>query len=156
MKLLRAHRALDPEGSLWAIGRFVNNPIASRLRSAKKEPMTDMKHNPPGGKRRRRYDDEFKRRAVELSEKSDRTIGEVARELGVGEDLLYAWRREYGVAKRQGVPMPTGPRSVTELERENHELRIKLAEMQNREAILKKSLGILSEAPGSGMPKWKR
>jgi hypothetical protein len=52
--------------------------------------------------------------------------------------------------------MPAGPRSLTELERENHELRTKLAEMQNREAILKKSLGILSEAPGSGMPKWKR
>lgn len=118
--------------------------------------MSDTKQSMPGGRRPRRYDDEFKRRAVELSEKSDRTIREVARELNVGEDLLYAWRREFGVAHRQGVPMPAGPRSLTELERENHELRTKLAEMQNREAILKKSLGILSEAPGSGMPKWKR
>jgi len=119
--------------------------------------MTETRQNPAGGKRRRRYDDAFKRRAVELSEKSDRTIGEVARELGLSEDVLYGWRREYGVARKQGVPMPPpGQRSVTELERENHELRAKLAEMEDRELILKKSLGILSAAPGSGMPKWKR
>lgn len=116
--------------------------------------MTETKQNGRDG-RKRKYDDAFKRRAVELSEKGDRTIGDVARELGMREDLLYAWRREYGVAKKQGVPMPTGPRSVTELERENHELRSKLAEMETREEILKKSLGILSAAPRSGMPKWK-
>jgi hypothetical protein len=45
---------------------------------------------------------------------------------------------------------------VTELERENRELRAKLADMEVRESVLKKSLGILSEAPGSGMPKWKQ
>ena len=107
-------------------------------------------------KPKRRYDDEFKRRAVELTERGDRTVREVARELGMGEDLLSAWRREYGVASRRGVPMPTQPRSVIEIERENRELRAKLSEMEAREIILKKSLGILSEMPGSGMPKWKR
>jgi transposase len=108
-------------------------------------------------KPRRRYDDTYKRRAVELSEKGDRAISEVARELGLTDDTLYRWRSEYGVAARQGVAAPPGPpRSVTDLERENRDLRARLADMETREIILKKSLGILSEAPGSGMPKWKR
>ena len=107
-------------------------------------------------KPRRRYDEAFKRRAVELSERGDRVIGEVARELGLTADTLYRWRQDFGVAARQAVDVPCAPRSVTELERENRELRAKLADMEARETILKKSLGILSEAPGSGMPKWKR
>lgn len=115
-----------------------------------------IKSNGAAAKPRRQYDDQFKRRAVELSERGDRTVREVARELGMGEDLLYAWRREQGVALRRGVLMPTQPRSVMEIERENRELRVKLSEMEAREIILKKSLGILSETPGSGMPKWKR
>ena len=115
-----------------------------------------IKNNGAATKPRRQYDDAFKRRAVELSERGDRTVREVARELGMGEDLLYAWRREHGVAFRRGVPMPTQPRSVLEIERENRELRAKLSEMEAREIILKKSLGILSETPGSGMPKWQR
>ena len=119
--------------------------------------MTEsMKNNGAGAKPRRRYDEEFKRRAVELTERGDRTVREVARELGMGEDLLTAWRRDFGVAFRRGVPMPTQPRSVTEIERENRELRAKLSAMEAREIILKKSLGILSETPESGMPKWKR
>ena len=118
--------------------------------------MSEPKPTSAGAKPRRRYDDAFKRRAVELSEHGDRVIGEVARELGLTADILYRWRQEYGVAIRQAVDIPSTPRSVTELERENRELRAKLTDMEARETILKKSLGILSEAPGSGMPKWKR
>lgn len=118
--------------------------------------MSGQKENRAAAKLRRRYDEVFKRRAVELSERGDRTIGEVSRELGLGVDLLYRWRREYGVAGRQEVGERSGPRSVTELERENRDLRAKLADMETREIILKKSLGILSETSGSGMPKWKR
>ena len=115
-----------------------------------------MKNNEATAKPRRRYDSEFKRRAVELTERGDRTVREVARELGMGEDLLSAWRREYGVTFRRGVPMPAQPRSAMEIEQENRQLRARLSEMEAREIILKKSLGILSATPGSGMPKWKR
>src|SRR5436190_3507248 len=94
-------------------------------------------------------------RSVELSERGERTVGDIAQELGISADMLYRWRIEYGVTTRRTTPPPPGPRSVTELERENRELRTKLADMEVRETILKKSLGILSSAPGSGMPKWK-
>ena len=118
--------------------------------------MSEPRENSARARPRRRYDDAFKRRAIELSERGDRTIGEVARELGLTGDTLYRWRTEYGVAARQGTAPPGPPRSVTELERENRELRAKVADMEVRESILKKSLDILSEASGSGMPKWKR
>ena|SRR4051812_16311680 len=118
--------------------------------------MSESKEAQAGRKPPRRYDDEYKRRAVELSQRGDRTIGEVARGLGITEDTLYRWRVEYGVTARKGAPpTPPGPRSVTDLERENRDLRAKLADMHEREIILKKSLGILSDAPGRGMPKWK-
>jgi transposase-like protein len=118
--------------------------------------MTDPKDNRANPRLRRRFDDTYKRRAVELSELGNRTVGEIARELGISADMLYRWRVEYGVTARRIAPPPPGPRSTSELERENRELRAKLADMEVRESILKKSLGILSPAPGSGMPKWKR
>ena len=118
--------------------------------------MTEPKDNHANARLRRKFDDTYKRHAVELSECGDRTVGEIARELGISADMLYRWRVEYGVTTRRIAPPPPGPRSVSELERENRELRAKLADMEVRESILKKSLGILSPAPGSGMPKWKR
>jgi transposase-like protein len=118
--------------------------------------MTDPKESNANGRLRRKFDETYKRRAVELSESGDRTVGEIAHELGISADMLYRWRVEYGVTTRRITAAPPGPRSVSEVECENRELRAKLADMEVRETILKKSLGILSPAPGSGMPKWKR
>ena len=118
--------------------------------------MPQVNRTDGGANPRRRYDAAFKRRAIELTERGERTIQRVAEELGVTPDTLYRWRIEFGVSLRKGVSLPAAPRSPAELERENRELRAKLADMQAREIILKKSLGILSDAPGSGMPKWKR
>ena len=103
-----------------------------------------------GGKPRRQYDENYKRHAVELTLQGGRTIGAVARELGVAESMLYDWRRKY--AARPGVT--TGaPQSLEAATEEIARLRGELVRMQERETILKKSLGILSETPGSGMPK---
>jgi hypothetical protein len=43
-----------------------------------------------------------------------------------------------------------------EVEAENLRLRLELRRMREREDVLKKSLGILSETPTSGLPKLKR
>ena len=42
-----------------------------------------------------RYDEEFKKNAVKLSYASPKSVKEVARDLGIGENLLYTWRRKY-------------------------------------------------------------
>jgi transposase len=99
---------------------------------------------------RRQYDETFKRHAVELTLKGHRRVTKVAQELGVPESMLYAWRRKYG-------PWPIGPegrpRNLEEAEAENSRLRAEIVRMQEREFVLKKSLGILSETPGRGLPK---
>ena len=106
-----------------------------------------------GGKPRRHYDENYKRHAVELTLRGDRSATAVAAELGVNLSMLYDWRRKY--APRPGVA--TGaPQSLEEATQEIGRLRGELVRMQERETILKKSLGILSETPESGMPKSKR
>jgi transposase len=103
-----------------------------------------------GAKPRRQYDENYKRHAVELTLQGSRTVGAVARELGVNETMLYDWRRKY--APRPGAT--TGvPQSLEAATQEIARLRGELVRMQEREMVLKKSLGILSETPGSGMPK---
>jgi len=110
--------------------------------------------NENGGQRpRRQYDEDFKRRAVDLSLQGDRTLRQVAEELGVPEGLIYEWRRKY--APRPGAH--TGaPQTLEDAAKEIERLRAELVRMQHRENVLKKSLGILSETPESGMPRSKR
>lgn len=106
-----------------------------------------------GGKPRRHYDEDYKRHAVELTLRGDRTVTQVAGELGVAESMLYDWRRKY--APRRGAA--TGaPQSLEEATQEIARLRGEVVRLQEREIILKKSLGILSETPGSGMPRSNR
>ena len=103
-----------------------------------------------GYKPRRQYDEDFKRHAVDLTLQGNRTLRQVADELGVSEVLIYDWRKKY--ARRPAAHTGT-PQSLEEATKEIERLRSELVRMQERESVLKKSLGILSETPGSGMPK---
>jgi transposase len=102
---------------------------------------------------RRHYDEQFKRHAVDLTLQGTRSVRQVADELGVNQSMLYDWRREY--AARPGASTGS-PQNLEEATREIERLRAELVCMQERENVLKKSLGILSETPGSGMPRFKR
>jgi len=53
---------------------------------------------------RRKYDSDFKRNAVRLTENPDRTVKEVAANLGISKDLLYKWRRELRL--KEGLAFP--------------------------------------------------
>jgi transposase-like protein len=101
-------------------------------------------------KPRRQFDETYKRHAVELTLRGDRTLAAIARELGVSEGMLYEWRRK--LVARPGVDVGA-PKTLEEANQEIARLRGELVRMQEREGVLKKSLGILSETPGSGMPK---
>ena len=105
-----------------------------------------------GYRPRREFDEDYKRHAVELTLQGTRTIRAVAEELGLAESMLYDWRRKY--APRPA--MPNGqPQNLDEANKEIERLRAQLVRMQEREVVLKKSLGILSETPESGMPRSK-
>jgi transposase-like protein len=74
---------------------------------------------------RRKFSDEFKRDAVEIVRSSDRSIAEVARELGIYDSSLGTWVRQDQVdrGEREGVSSNDKDR-LLELERENARLRM--------------------------------
>ena len=80
---------------------------------------------------RRKFDEEFKRRAVQLSYSSERTINDVADSLGIHSSLLYRWRRQF---------TPTGEQTqLSAQEAENRKLRMRIAELENEVDLLKKA-----------------
>lgn len=46
-------------------------------------------------KKRRRYTREFKLEAVQLATESEKTLAEVARDLGISASLLHGWKKQY-------------------------------------------------------------
>lgn len=106
-----------------------------------------------GAQPRRTYDETYKRHAVELTLRDGRTVKAVAEELGIAPWALYEWRRLYA---GRPVDRHAPPRSLADAEEEIADLRAELIRMRERETALKKSLGILSETPGSGMPRSRR
>ena len=53
---------------------------------------------------RRKYDPDFKRKAVLLSLEAERSAAQVAENLGISKELLYRWRKEY--RKREELAFP--------------------------------------------------
>ncbi len=93
-------------------------------------------------KSRRKYTKEFKEQAVELVENSERTIKEIAEELGVDHHLLAYWRREKIAHQEKSFPGNGNPRDE-ELAR----LKRELADVKMERDILKKALGIFTKTP---------
>ena len=94
-------------------------------------------------RRRPRYDEEFKRNAVELLESGERSAVQLGRELGVSDCSLGKWKRQYG---RQGQAVRSGlgaeQSRIEQLERE-------LAAVSRQRDILKKALAILGQEPSN-------
>lgn len=95
-------------------------------------------------KKYRQYDKEFKRHAVSLWLDGNRSATEVAKELGINDNLLYSWKKEFGPWSQKALSQPEMEAELAALRRENAQLR------QQRE-VLKKTLGILSDSPGNGI-----
>ncbi len=49
-------------------------------------------------KTRRQYHEEFKREAVQLIASSGKPVAQIAHELGINDNVLYRWRRQFGQA----------------------------------------------------------
>src|SRR5438477_13086896 len=98
-----------------------------------------------------RYTEEYKKEALELWRNSGRSAAKVAAELGIRAPLLYRWARPKRQANHSKAQL-SGGQSVQELEAENRRLRAENAKLLEQREVLKKSLGILSEAPPKDMP----
>ena len=103
----------------------------------------------PSGSSRKRYDEAFKRSAVQHWQESGKPAAQVARELGLNASTLHQWKKRWGP---EVPPTATvGVRTVAELEAENRQLRRELHHVAQQRDILKKTLGILSAPPESGL-----
>jgi transposase len=90
----------------------------------------------------KRYEEAFKRQAVEHWLRSGENGTQIAKEMGVSYPSLKEWKRRY-------VGEATPQRA--DLEAENRALRAELARVREQRDILKKTLGILSEVPRPAM-----
>lgn len=91
-------------------------------------------------KSRRKFDVGFKKDAVALWLNSGKSARQIGSELGISENRLYLWRKQYA---------PATPVQQAEVESELAALRRENALLRQQRDILKKTLGILSEAPNS-------
>ena len=97
-------------------------------------------------KTRRKFDREFKLRAVEMSYNRD-NIKELAHELDVLPELIYRWRREFA-SKDKASFTGNGNKRMSDEESEVVRLQKELAEMRMERDILKKAVGIFSKSDG--------
>ena len=97
------------------------------------------------GRQRRSFTDDYKRQAVNLVGSSGRSIGSVAKELGLRDSVLRRWveqrgaRREPTAAARRPTTQATLPSAdhaaeIARLQRENERLRMERDILKNRPA----------------------
>ena len=103
-----------------------------------------IKEFPP--RTRRKFDETFKREAVLNWLNSGKSAAVVAKELGLGEGLLFAWRKLLPPADAGGKAAAGGRRPVAlDLQSELDAARREIRHLHEQRDILKKTLGILSE-----------
>jgi transposase len=95
-------------------------------------------------RKHKRYDEAFKRQAVELWLSGHRSVHQIAAELGISDQSLKKWKQKLAALPATGP----GQRSTPQLEEENRRLKRELQHVARQRDILKKTLGILS-ADGS-------
>jgi transposase len=94
------------------------------------------------GRTRRSYGTEFKRDAVKLVIDRGRNAREVARGLGINENVLYRWIKQYGEDPENAFP---GNGNLKPEDAELRRLRRELEDVKEERDILKKAVGIFSK-----------
>jgi len=91
-------------------------------------------------KKRRQFEESFKREAVRFLEETGRPLREVAEELQIGEGSLWRWRKQYGSGEVGETVSPSEAAELRRLRRENEILR------QERD-FLKKATAYFANPP---------
>jgi len=89
---------------------------------------------------RRKYDKEFKKNAIELLISSEKTMAELAKDLGIHPNNLWNWKKEYEKSKENAFPGNGNPH-----DKEIFELKKRISVLEMERDILKKAVAIFSE-----------
>jgi len=96
--------------------------------------------------KRRKYDREFKRDAVEMVIRSGKSATEVGKDLGINGNMLARWKAEHlGELDESCGALPESGMKPSEVEAENRKLRKELAYIREQRDILKKAISIFSQ-----------
>jgi len=93
---------------------------------------------------RRKYDREFKLEAVRLVTQGGRPVVEVARDLGIHENVLYNWWGKYLDDTVYAFP---GKGHLKPADEQMRCLKKELTDVKEERDILKKALAIFSKHP---------
>jgi transposase len=93
---------------------------------------------------RKNYDKAFKENAVKLSYERNNTR-DLSRELGINENILYRWRREYSEFKQASFG-GKGVLRLTDEKKKIHELEKRAQEAEQKIEILKKTMSSISKS----------
>jgi transposase len=103
-------------------------------------------------KTRRKFDETFKREAVQNWLNSGKSAAVIAQELGLKANRLYAWQNRFAPADAGGrAAAGAKPGSPADLQSQLDATRRELARVREQRDILKKTLGILSEPSTNAM-----
>lgn len=94
--------------------------------------------------RKSNYSESYKREAVAKAQASG-NVSQTARELGISNKSLHGWIKQYG------EPLEVETASVKELSARVRQLERQLAMREGQIEVLKKAIGIVSEAEQNGM-----
>ena len=94
----------------------------------------------------KRYDEAFKRSAVEHWLISGLSATQVATELGINVQNLHQWKHKF-----KALPAGQVAGTLAAMQAENRRLQRELQRMMQQRDILKKTLGIISEPPGNAL-----
>jgi transposase len=93
---------------------------------------------------RKTYTREFKLQALRLLTDQGLSVAEVARQLGVGENCLRAWR---AAAKGQGEAAFPGPGNLSAEQEELRRLRAEVQRLRAERDLLKKAAAYFASPP---------
>lgn len=96
-------------------------------------------------RKRRKFSDEYKQDIIRMLEEKEIPIKELAKDMGLGVELLYSWRRRYGKDNRNIISKEEDSAEVKKLIK-------RLREVEEERDILKKAMAIFTQPtkPGIG------
>jgi transposase len=86
--------------------------------------MTKRKAVSKPKRRRRTYTDEFKQEAVKLLVEQQQSVAEVARNLGIHENLLRTWKQRFDAEQAEHLLTEDDRMEIARLRAENRRLRM--------------------------------
>jgi len=93
-------------------------------------------------KKRKKYDRQFKIDAVNLVVNGERSVSEVARDLGIEANMLHRWKQKLTTKGSESFP---GKGRLSSQEEELRRLRRELEQAKEDREILKKALVFFSK-----------